>query len=346
MDNTCYTINDVVSNPEIQTKKVGKVYYNWNDLEKLKHERMLVVYNGNVLDLTDFLSTAHPDAKYSNDLDNIIRNRNSLDITYSMSKNSNNKKAIKCMNEMYKVGIIGKTTSGCIISNIFLVLTLIFVIGVIIIKFCMAIIFSWFLKWPMGDRYGYIKKIITCYSEGHDGIANTLDSLSNTEYPDSLKLIVVICDGLVKGEGNDEYTPDIVIDMVDPGNGSSYYDRGPQEPKSYVAIAEGQKRHNMAQIYAGWYRYAINAYSRKVPMIGIIKCGTESERIGPNRSPKPGNRGKRDSQILLLGFLSRVMFNERMTEFDFDLFTKIYELTGVHADVYESIMMVDADTIV
>eukprot|EP00833_Pecoramyces_ruminatium_P015877 jgi/Orpsp1_1/1189909/evm.model.d7180000075409.1 len=81
-------------------------------------------------------------------------------------------------------------------------------------------------------------------------------------------------------------------------------------------------------------------------MIGIVKCGTEQEREGPNKSLKPGNRGKRDSQILLLGFLSRVMFNERMTEFDFDLFTKIYELTGVHADIYESIMMVDADTIV
>jgi len=185
--------------------------------------------------------------------------------------------------------------------------------------------------------------LVTCYSEGHDGIASTLDSLSNTDYPDSLKLIIVICDGLVKGEGNDELTADIVIDMIDPGDGSNYQE---QEPKSYVAIAEGQKRRNMAQIYAGWYRYAKNVYGRRIPMIGIIKCGTPQERYGPQKSSKPGNRGKRDSQVLLLGFLSRVLFNERMTEFDFDLFTKIYELTGVHADAYESIMMVDADTIV
>ncbi|OUM61951.1 glycosyltransferase family 2 protein [Piromyces sp. E2] len=507
LNKSCYTMTNVKSDPNISTRKIGNVYYTWKDLEDLNDQKNLVVYNGNVLDVTDFL--AHNHTSIGNNLQDILRSHNALDVTYSMSKNTSNKKAIKCMNELYKVGTVGKTTSGCIIGNIILALTLIFVTGVIFIKFCMALIFSWFLKWPLGDRYGIIRKIaererritpkepllpkdpsgdsmrmtilninlsngnivmpkypnpfkaepvsqnnsfsdltslkrnsitnwdptntnsptfnsvlnkkgtvsstpplgnifnsqvmnspsllansnnplingtiktmpeptlpnvgilddelppssppltnnstikdllhtillVTCYSEGHDGIANTLDSLANTDYPDSLKLIIVICDGLVKGEGNDGLTSDIVIDMIDPGDGSNYHDHD-QEAKSYVAIAEGEKRHNMAKIYSGWYRYALNETGRRIPMIGIVKCGTEQERYGLNKSTKPGNRGKRDSQVLLLGFLSRVLFNDRMTELDFDLFTKIYELTGVHADGYESIMMVDADTVV
>jgi len=628
-DKTCYGMNDLLNNPEISARKLGVVYYNWDDLKRLNEvkNRKLVVYNGNVLDITDYI--ANGISKFGNKFTDAIRDKAGKDISYTMSKNKKFKDSIKCMNELYNVGTIGKSTAGCIISNIFLVLTFVFVIGVIFIKFCMALVFNWFLKWKMGDRFGYIRKIaeeekrmnqfqeslskgydsrrhvlrdslsisslvnnntskrasinifdeksrrnstgqifnlnfednnedkkavnnkqqnrksmtsrfsipmpgegsrnsiiksnsnfslpnypnpfksngisspsslaeltkpkrnsisswdplsplvssqspnignnnkrksifstvstpsldtifkntqvhsspmlgdstplndnhknelpeptlpnvgilddeispsdvnspaskrlslaptlmndkrmstvglltsgtsvmepeenvssggpltssstikdllhtillVTCYSEGHDGIANSLDSLSETNYPDSLKLIVVICDGLVKGEGNDKLTPDIVIDMIDPGDGSNYHDDEP-EPKSYVAIAEGKKRHNMAKIYAGWYRNALTTLGSKIPMIGIVKCGTESERLGPNKAPKPGNRGKRDSQILLLGFLSRVMFNDRMTEFDFDLFTKIHELTGVYADVYESIMMIDADTIV
>jgi len=632
-DKKCYQMKDLLKNPEIQVRELGNVYYTWNDLKNLNENknRKLIVYNGNVLDITDYISNG--EYIFGNKFTEEIRNKSTRDITYTVSKNKKFKNAAKCMNEIYKVGTIGKNTSGCIVSRIILVLTFVFVIGVIFIKFCMALVFNWFLKWQMGDRSGFIKKIaeeerriskmqevkdlangininekrhilrdsmsittlinssankrksisifdekgrrnstgqlfslnsddinsddkkstkqqnrksmtsrfsipmpgegsrtnlsnsnsnftlpnypnpfkmdgiksscslneltkpkrnsisswdpnspltasqsllntnsnkrksifstmstpsldsifkntqahssplltstipssditskglpeptlpdvgildeemaptitnspaatnkrvsilpnstindkristvglsttsaiesegsvpiggrltadstikdllhtillVTCYSEGHDGIANSLDSLSNTDYPDSLKLIIVICDGLVKGEGNDQLTPDIVIDMIDPGDGSNYHDDEP-EPKSYVAIAEGKKRHNMAKIYAGWYRYVYNAYGRKIPMIGIVKCGTGSERFGPEKSPKPGNRGKRDSQILLLGFLSRVMFNDRMTEFDFELFTKIHELTGVFADVYESIMMVDADTIV
>ncbi|OUM59883.1 glycosyltransferase family 2 protein [Piromyces sp. E2] len=406
-DKHCYESNDLLKNPEINVRKLGNVYYTWNDLKKLRDEknRKMVVYNGNVLDITDYLSTGL--TTFGSKFSDTIRYKETMDITYTVTKNKKFKDSAKCINELYKVGTIGKNTSGCIVSNIVLVLTFVFVIGVIFIKFCMALVFNWFLKWKMGDHEDIAPSVtnspaskrmsivpntnindkrmstigllnsgvsmnkadeniiigksitadstikdllhtillVTCYSEGHDGIANSLDSLSYTDYPDSLKLIIVICDGLVKGEGNDKLTPDVVIDMIDPGDGSNYHDDEP-EPKSYVAIAEGKKRHNMAKVYAGWYRYAINAYDRRIPMIGIVKCGTESERYGPKKVAKPGNRGKRDSQVMLLGFLSKVMFNDRMTEFDFDLFTKIHDITGVYADVYESIMMVDADTIV
>lgn len=60
---------------------------------------------------------------------------------------------------------------------------------------------------------------------------------------------------------------------------------------------------------------------------------------------KAGNRGKRDSQMILLNFLSRVAFNDRMTHLDYDLFYKIQKITnGITSDLYDLILMIDADT--
>jgi chitin synthase len=174
--------------------------------------------------------------------------------------------------------------------------------------------------------------LVTCYSEGRDGIKLTLDSLAGTDYLDTHKLIFVIADGSVTGAGETMSTPDIVVSLMEKDPAF------PEEPNpySYVAIADGAKRHNMAQVYAGYYRCG----NRKVPMVCVSKCGTPDEKS----LPKPGNRGKRDSQIILMSFLQKVMFDERLTPLDYDLFQKIHKVSQVTPDAYEMVLMVDADT--
>ncbi|KAI8848467.1 chitin synthase-domain-containing protein [Chytridium lagenaria] len=110
--------------------------------------------------------------------------------------------------------------------------------------------------------------LVTCYSEGEEGIRNTLSLL---------RLLFVIADGLITGYGNS-----IMISQDEslPGPDS----------KSYHAISDGAKQHNMAKV-------------------------------------KAGNRGKRDSQLILMNFLSRIQM-----------------ITGVNPDVYTLVLMVDADT--
>lgn len=56
---------------------------------------------------------------------------------------------------------------------------------------------------------------VTCYSEDEEGLRTTLDSLSTTDYPNSHKLLMVVCDGLIKGSGNDKTTPEIALGMMD-----------------------------------------------------------------------------------------------------------------------------------
>jgi chitin synthase len=111
--------------------------------------------------------------------------------------------------------------------------------------------------------------------------------------------------------------------------------QGPK-PSYCEAVGTGSKKSNRAQVYAGWYCYE----NHRVPTVLVVKCGAVSEQDGP----KPGNRGKRDSQLILMNFFSRCLFYDRMSELDFDLFRKIRWLTGVNADRFEACLMVDADT--
>lgn len=92
----------------------------------------------------------------------------------------------------------------------------------------------------------------------------------------------------------------------------------------------------MAKVYTGY----VTSNGHRVPTIVVVKCGTPAEA----NAPKPGNRGKRDSQIILMTFLAHVLFDDRMTPLDYDLFRKITRLTGVYPDQYEAVLMVDADT--
>jgi chitin synthase len=193
---------------------------------------------------------------------------------------------------------------------------------------------------PYGFSLAHTILLVTAYSESVEGLRTTLDSLATSDYPNSHKLILVIADGMVKGSGNDLATPDIVLGMMK----DLVVPREEVEPHSYVAVADGHKRHNMAKVYAGWYDYddetVEGSKQQRVPMILVAKCGNPLEA----HDAKPGNRGKRDSQIVLMAFLQKVMFDERMTAFEYEFFNAIWKVAGISADNYEHILMVDADT--
>ena len=143
--------------------------------------------------------------------------------------------------------------------------------------------------------------LVTAYSESVEGLRTTLDSLA-TDYPNSHKVILVIADGRV-----------LVIcllmmkEFIVPPN--------EVEPHSYV-----DKRHTMAKVYAGSYDYDDATVERsrqqRVPFILVAKCGNPREV----NDPKPGNRGKRHSQMVLMAFLQKVMFAERMMTFEYEFF--------------------------
>lgn len=194
----------------------------------------------------------------------------------------------------------------------------------------------------MPDNYPLIHIIcfVTCYSEDEDGIRVTLDSISTSDYPNSHKLLFIVCDGLIKGSGSEMYTSDIILSMMND------YVKSPEsvEASSYISIASGSKQHNMGKVYAGFYKFNDLTVpiekQQRVPIILVVKCGTPIEQLGS----KAGNRGKRDSQVILMSFLKKILLNDRMTDLEYMLLKNIWQLTGIIADQYEAVLMVDADT--
>jgi chitin synthase len=79
-----------------------------------------------------------------------------------------------------------------------------------------------------------------------------------------------------------------------------------------------------------------NVAGHRTPTIIVVKCGPPEEA----KEKKPGNRGKRDSQMILMNFFSRVTYNDRMSPLDYDLFRKMQSLMGVTPDFFEVCLMV------
>ncbi len=71
----------------------------------------------------------------------------------------------------------------------------------------------------------------------------------------------------------------------------------------------------------------------------IVKVGKPTERS------KPGNRGKRDSQILVMHYLNRVHFDSPMSPLELEIYHQIRNVIGIDPAFYEYIFTVDADTV-
>ncbi|KAI9630844.1 hypothetical protein KEM48_013614 [Puccinia striiformis f. sp. tritici PST-130] len=98
---------------------------------------------------------------------------------------------------------------------------------------------------------------------------------------------------------------------------------------------EGSKQLNYGKVYSGLYEVD----GHVVPYVVVAKVGKPSERS------KPGNRGKRDSQILLMKFLNRVHFDAPMCPLELEICHQIKNVIGVDPQLYEFVLFtIDADT--
>ncbi|KAL1917268.1 uncharacterized protein VTP21DRAFT_4924 [Calcarisporiella thermophila] len=344
----------------------GNLVFEWEDLVKnrVDPDPKLFVLNNMVMNMSSYL--ARNDNYFGPAVHSLIVRHIGHDGTASFSFHPDTKQAMRCIQSRYAVGVVMRDTIGCLGANVVMMITLVVIVCLIVVRFSMAVVFSWCVapklvgkkKRLLGgsgqhdpernlgggkgsadgvetqvmDSNLYTIMLVTCYSEGEAGLRTTFDSLAATTYSNKHKLLFVICDGLITGSGNDRTTPDMVIDMLT-------LDKNMNDPKacSYIAIADGEKQHNMAKVYAGHYIYN----NEWIPAICIVKCGTPAEIS----SPKPGNRGKRDSQVLLMSYFQRVLFNDRFTELDYEIFWKMqWLMNGVTPDQFELVLMVDADT--
>ena len=299
------------------------------------NNRNWVIIDSKIYDLTDYFYTLKLQnnlASYSffpSAVSDLIKNNPGQDITDKWQNTANFSRSLNCMNNAFYVGRTDfRKTAKCQVNNYILLAFTIVLCAVILIKFLAALQLGSKTRPAAQDKFVICQ--VPAYTEGEDQLRKGLDSLTALQYDNKRKLICVICDGMIVGGGNDRPTPKIVLDIlgVDPKIDP------PALP--FKSVGQSSEQLNYGKVYSGLYEYEGNV----VPYIVVVKVGKESEQT----KSKPGNRGKRDSQILLLSFLNRVHHRSPMSPLELEMFHQINNIIGVDPELYEYLLMVDADT--
>ena len=184
-----------------------------------------------------------------------------LDMTTELQNNM-----MICLNNLFYVGDVDTRSSPqCEFAKYILLAIAILLASVIGFKFFAALQFG--KKNVPENLDKFIIATVPAYTEDEDSLRRAIDSAARMRYDDKRKLLVVICDGMIIGQGNDRPTPRIVLDIlgvsetVDP------------EPLSFESLGEGLKQHNMGKVYSGLYE----VQGHIVPFLVVVKIGKPSE---------------------------------------------------------------------
>jgi chitin synthase len=173
---------------------------------------------------------------------------------------------LTCMNNLFYVGNLDTRDSArCLFSKYILLAVSLLLVSVIAFKFLAALQFG---KKNVPEN---LDKFIICtvpaYTEDEDSLRRAIDSAARMRYDDKRKLLFIICDGMIVGQGNDRPTPRIVLDILGV---SEHTD---PEPLSFESLGEGMKQHNMGKVYSGLYE----VQGHIVPFVVVVKVGKPSE---------------------------------------------------------------------
>lgn len=273
---------------------------------------------------TDFMDDSVRDLFAGRAGEDITKYWNALPMSADLKKRQK-----VCLDNLFYVGNLDTRNSPqCQFATYLLLAISAMMVSVILFKFFAALQFG---RKNMPEN---LDKFVMCqvpaYTEDEESLRRAIESLARMKYDDKRKLLVVICDGMIIGQGNDRPTPRIVLDIlgvaenVDP------------EPLSFESLGEGMKQHNMGKVYSGLFE----VQGHIVPFLVVVKVGKPSE------VSKPGNRGKRDSQMILMRFLNRVHYNLPMSPMELEMHHQIRNIIGVNPTFYEFLFQIDADTVV
>ncbi|KAF8972826.1 hypothetical protein BGZ46_010035 [Entomortierella lignicola] len=337
-DETYYT--DTIL-PKLAPMKKGIIAIKIDDFKNQSNPNTLAKIGSNIYDLTDYLANLNPptgfipDPSFKPFLDSsvvtLFQNNPGTDISkqFKQLPAQVQSDTLTCLNNAFYVGILDERyTAKCQIGNWILIAASVLMGGVILIKFLAALQLT-----SKRDPIHYDKFVICqvpCYTEGEESLKKTLQSLAALDYDDKRKLLLVIADGMIIGAGNEMPTPKIVLDILgwQPTEGVEV------EPVRYKALGIGSQQLNCCKVYSGLYEFE----GHMVPYVVVTKVGM------PNETSKPGNRGKRDSQLILMNFLNSIHTGKKMCPLELEMYHHMKNVIGVHPNLYEYILQVDADT--
>ncbi|KAJ5627137.1 Chitin synthase 6 [Penicillium herquei] len=323
--------------PKIADYYKGELVWSKSTIEKQANDysRYWVIVNSKIYDLTNYFYTLDlysTESSYEflpSAVTTLFKNYPGTDVTDKWQDTKEWQEATRCLDYVFYEGKVDfRGDARCTVNNWLLLSFTVLICSVVLIKFLAALQLGSKRRPAPQDKF--VICLVPAYTEGEDSLRKGLDSLTALQYDNKRKLIFVICDGMIVGGGNDRPTPKIVLDIlgVDPKLDP------PALP--FRSVGQGSDQLNYAKVYSGLYEYEGNV----VPYVVVVKVGKESEQT----KAKPGNRGKRDTQVLLMHFLNRVHHRAPMSPMELEIFHQINNVIGVDPELYEYCFMVDADT--
>ncbi|EGN94962.1 glycosyltransferase family 2 protein [Serpula lacrymans var. lacrymans S7.3] len=330
--------------PKIKQYRKGPLVWDTNVIASQAQDqniqRLWAIWEGSIYDLTDYVNTVTINQGATNlyqFLDNnvasVFKQQAGQDVTSSLNQvlagmdPNTAAQNVNCLKNMFYLGETDfRKTARCQVQNYLLLVFTSILCASIALKFLSALQLTGKRSPEMLDKFVLCQ--VPCYTESEDSLRRTIDSLAALNYDDKRKLMFIICDGNIIGSGNDRTTPRIVLDIlgVDP--------KLDPEPLLFKSIGEGSKQLNYGKVYSGLYEFE----GHVVPYMVVVKVGKPTERS------KPGNRGKRDSQILLMHYLNRVHFDAPMSPLELEIYHQMRNVIGIDPAFYEYIFTIDADT--
>ncbi|KAJ2703145.1 ATP-dependent RNA helicase [Coemansia sp. IMI 209128] len=324
------------------------VAYQWNDVLHRNSSEKLFVYNEFVFSLKPYfaeIATGEGREYFGKGLTQTLKGLVGTDATLAVSRSKALQALVPCWEAQLRLGRIEGSTVGCVITSGITISVTVILNVMILIKLSCAVLFDWAFSIQLtkitkhfirgsSNRVPHVLITITCYDENENTIRSTLDSIALTNYATSRKIVFIIADGEVMANGDTRTTPQVLRSLIIRSNPAE-----PIYPLPYIAIGEGPREFNAAEVIPGSY-VSLNGIT--VPCILIIKVGTRRER--ETEMFKAGNRGKRDSQLIVLQWLRNVLLNDHLTPLEFELCRSASQLAKLNPDQFEYLLMVDADT--
>ncbi|EPB90148.1 hypothetical protein HMPREF1544_02982 [Mucor circinelloides 1006PhL] len=319
----------------IPMKQIKDDYSSWG--------RLIASIDDKVYDLTDYMASARrypsgstgvPNYHYLHtSIETLFTKFGGKDATaewnrYSAAMDEQTRIRNKaCLDNVFYIGRLDYRESlKCTFVNYLLLSFAVVMSVVILVKFLAALQFGSAPTPEDHDKFVICQ--VPCYTEDEESLRKTIDSLTAMTYDDKHKLLFLIADGMIIGSGNDKPTPRILLDIL------GHDENDDPEALMFKSIGEGSKQLNYGKVYSGVYQHE----GHVVPYVVVVKVGKSSERA------KPGNRGKRDSQIICMNFLNKVHFDSEMSPLELEIFYHIKHIIGIEPRLYEYILMVDSDT--
>lgn len=182
--------------------------------------------------------------------------------------------------------------------------------------------------WEPSDFHNPVMVMVPCYNEGEKELRKTINSILESNYPPEHKVLMVVADGIITGRGEYFNTPATLARLLG-------FSLSSKRDQAYAYKSLGGEGDNRASVYSG----VMERDGKHLKYVVVVKRGTPAERD----SSRPGNRGKRDSQLIALGLFNRVHHDRKKSELDKAL-SEAFDSLGIPVKQMEYMLAIDADT--